>query len=221
MTGAELAKTAESIARNFKTAYIWGGFGAPITAESVTRAERQYSKNVTAGYGAKARKLISTNAFYFDCVGLIKAILWGWNGDRKATYGGARYASNGVPDISADAMIGKCSGVSVDFSGIKVGEALWCSGHIGIYIGDGLAVEATPSFAGGVQVTAVANMGVKAGYSARTWAKHGNLPWVTYAYTGDRKTVQEKTGFSDATMEYLNAYAWADDLFRKLAKAMK
>ena len=82
--------------------------------------------------------------FGFDCSGLIKGILWGWDGLPTATYGGAKYTSNGVPDISADQMITKCSGVTTDFSNIEIGEAVWMPGHIGIYIGDGLAVECTP-----------------------------------------------------------------------------
>ena len=56
----------------------------------------------------------------------------------------ASYAVNGVPDIGADTMITKCKGVSTNFSNVEVGEALWCSGHIGVYIGGGLAVECSP-----------------------------------------------------------------------------
>ena len=34
----------------------------------------------------------------FDCVILIKAILWGWNGNKNHAHGGANYGSNGVYD---------------------------------------------------------------------------------------------------------------------------
>ena len=118
--------------------------------------------------------------FGFDCVCLIKGILWGWNGDASAAYGGAKYKANGVPDINADMMITKCSGVTTDFAKIKVGEVLWRKGHIGVYIGNGLGVECTPKWDNGVQITAVANIGKKSGYNARTWTKHGKLPYVTY-----------------------------------------
>lgn len=120
----------------------------------------------------------STDTFGFDCVCLIKGILWGWNGSKTATYGGAKYASNGVPDIGADSMIGVCKNVSSDFSKIEVGEAVWMSGHIGVYIGDGLAVECTPKWQNKVQVTAC-NRTVS-GYNRRDWTKHGKLPYVTY-----------------------------------------
>ena len=53
-------------------------------------------------------------------------------------------------------------------------------GHIGVYIGDGLAVECTPKWDNKVQITAVANIGKKAGYNSRKWTKHGKLPYVEY-----------------------------------------
>jgi hypothetical protein len=108
----------------------------------------------------------------FDCIGLIKAVLWGWNGDEMKVYGGAVYASNGVPDISADAMIGKCTDGSSDMSSIAVGEFLWMKGHCGVYIGNGKVVESSPKWANGVQVTAL---------TARNWLKHGKLPWIEYS----------------------------------------
>lgn len=48
----------------------------------------------------------------FDCIGLIKGVLWGLDGDETKVYGNAIYASNSVPDVSADTMIGKCTDVS-------------------------------------------------------------------------------------------------------------
>lgn len=183
MKNTVLVERAIDIAKSYKTAYIWGGIGLPITTETIERAKKSYSRNTTAGYAAAAKKLSGDpKAFYFDCIGLIKSILWGWNGDNTKTYGGAKYASNGVPDIGADATITKCSEVSTKFTSSMVpGEAVWRSGHIGIYIGDGLAVECTPAWKNGVQITAVGNMGKKSGYNTRTWTKHGKLPWVDYS----------------------------------------
>ena len=74
----------------------------------------------------------------------------------------------------------KCSGKTTDFSKIEVGEAVWRQGHIGVYIGDGLAVECTPAWKNCVQITAVANIGNKSVYNSRRWTKHGKLPYVTY-----------------------------------------
>lgn len=113
----------------------------------------------------------TVDTFGFDCSGLIKGVLWGWNAS-NGTHGGAKYASNGVPDLSADAMIARCSGVSMNFSNIQVGEAVWMKGHIGVYIGGGRVVESTPSWKNCVQITAL---------SARKWVKHGKLPYVNYS----------------------------------------
>lgn len=180
MTGEQLAKKALDIAQNYKTSYIWGGLGRPITEANIQNAIAQYSVN--GKYAAGARRFVGQkNAFFFDCVGLIKCILWGWNGDASKSRGGAVYGSNGVPDTTADGVIAKCSGVSTDFSNVQVGEALWCPGHIGIYIGDGLGVECTPIWSNGVQVTAVGNIGAKSGYNTRKWTKHGKMPYVTYS----------------------------------------
>ena len=53
----------------------------------------------------------SSDTFGFDCVCLVKGVLWGWNGDLSATYGGAKYTSNNVPDISADSMMKVCDNI--------------------------------------------------------------------------------------------------------------
>ena len=167
------------MARNYKTLYVMGCFGAPMTAANKTRYCNNHTYNKAAARQAMI-KAASDDTFGFDCVCLIKGLLWGWCGDKTRSYGGASYAVNGVPDIGADTMITKCTGVSTNFSTIEVGEAVWMSGHIGIYIGDGLAVECTPKWKNCVQITAVANIGTKAGYNSRKWTKHGKLPYVTY-----------------------------------------
>lgn len=183
MTNHELVEKCIDIAKNYKTLYVMGCFGAPLTGGNVTR----YCNNHTYNKQAARTKMIKAAAnqnppvFGFDCVCLIKGILWGWNGNASKTYGGAGYAINGVPDINADQMISKCKNVlTTGWNDMEIGEAVWCSGHIGVYIGDGLAVECTPSWENNVQITAVANIGAKSGYNARKWTKHGKLPYITY-----------------------------------------
>ncbi len=175
-TNIELANKAKEIATKYKTIYVMGSFGSPMTAANRKRYSENGYNNLRKSKIAKA----TADTFGFDCSNLIKGILWGWNGDKSDTYGGAKYATNGVPDINADSMIKACKEVSTNFKDIEVGEALWCSGHIGIYIGDGLAVEATSRWTSKVQITAVGNIGSKTGYNTRTWIKHGKLPYVTY-----------------------------------------
>lgn len=186
-TGKELAAACENVAKNYKTLYVNGCFGWPMTATMKQRAKKEQAYNRKPDRAPKI-DAASADTFGFDCVCMIKALLWGWNGDKTKSYGGATYTANGVPDIDADQMIQRCKGVSTNFSNIKVGEALWIQGHIGIYIGNGLAVECTPRWKDGVQITAVHNIGTKSGYNGRKWTKHGCLPWVTYEDTNAEKT---------------------------------
>ena len=179
MTGRELANKALDIARNYKTLYVMGCFGAPMTAANKKRYTTNHDYNRQAARTAMINAA-SSDTFGFDCVCLIKGILWGWKGELNSYYGGAKYTANGVPDYGANVMISVCKGVSADWSKIEVGEAVWMDGHIGIYVGDGLAVECTPKWQNRVQVTAVGNIGAKTGYNTRTWTKHGKLPWVDY-----------------------------------------
>lgn len=175
-TGKQLAAAAQIIAQDYKTIYALGTFGWTMTAGNKARAIK------VRGNRKRVDKLNAATAdtFAFDCVGLVKGLLWGWNGSKAKSYGGAEYRSNGVPDWNANAMIKVCKDVSTDFQPLHVGEYLWMDGHCGIYIGGGLAVECTPAWNNCVQITAVGNIGKKYGYPTRIWAKHGKLPYIKY-----------------------------------------
>ena len=183
MKAENLVSILYNIATTKKTVYAWGMFGSPITKSIVEGKAKQYPSWYTSAklegvfsplYGA------NPPVWGFDCVGLIKAILWGWEGDTTKSYGGAIYASNSVPDVSADSMIGRCSDVSSDFSNISVGEFLWLKGHCGVYIGNEQVVESTPAWKNGVQITSL---------KARNWLKHGKLPRVEYSVKEVKNTV--------------------------------
>lgn len=193
MTANQLADKAKDIATNYKTAYMLGCFGWPATEKMISRAVSANATNASKTAWQTKAKNLNAKGFMFDCVCLIKAILWGWNGNLEKSYGGATYTSNGVPDIGADQMINVCSDVSTNFAKIEVGEVVWMKGHIGVYIGDGLAVECTPKWNCCVQITAVSNIGTKAGYNARKWTKHGKLPYVLYNDVTVEETKPEET----------------------------
>lgn len=204
-TADKLAAKAKDIAQNYKTLYVKGCFGAPLTPANKTRYLNEYSWNRSA----ERKPMIQSateNTFGFDCNNLIKGILWGWCGDKTKVYGGAVWISNGVPDISEDQMIARCDGVSTaGWKDMAVGEVVWMSGHIGIYIGDGLAVEASPKWENRVQITAVGNIGAKVGYNTRTWTKHGRLPWVDYSGN-------TKEGYCTVDIKVLKKGAKGDDV---------
>ena len=211
MTAAELVQKVTAAATNHKTLYVMGGFGAPLNAANKARYTGPNAHEYNLRPANKEKILAaSDDTFAFDCVGLIKGLLWGWAADTSKNYGGATYQANGVPDINADSMIGACSDVSTNFAGIVPGEAVWKKGHIGIYVGDGLAVECTPAWYDKVQITAVGNLGGVAGYSSRTWTKHGKLPWVDYTITQQPEPAQDWP-FTDVPEGkwYTDAAHWA------------
>ena len=179
MNNLELADKAIAVAKNYKTLYVMGCFGAPLNAKN----KQRYTHNNAYNMQASRNKMINSataDTFGFDCVCFIKGLLWGWNGNKNHIYGGAEYCSNKVPDISTEGLIGVCHDVSTDFSNISVGEVVWLQGHVGLYVGNGLVVECTPAWKNCVQITALANIGTKAGYNSRRWAKHGKMPYIDY-----------------------------------------
>ena len=135
MTGDELAARCVNVAEEFKTIYMYACYGFQVTDSTIAGKAAQ---NLNGWYTQKNINKLRAVAnqhppvWGFDCVNLIKGILWGWWGNEEKEHGGAVYASNGVPDTNADGMIGRCKGVTTDFSEIAVGEAVWLRGHIGV-----------------------------------------------------------------------------------------
>lgn len=160
------AAKALDIANNYRTGYMLGAFGWPTTPSNLNRLLSQYPENYEYVNNAK------NNDYCFDCVGLIKGIIWGWNGNANNVYGGATYASNNMPDIDADSLKSQCSDISSNFSSIEIGEILLMSGHCGIYVGNNQVVECTPIWKHGVQITSL---------SSRNWTYHGKLKCISYS----------------------------------------
>jgi hypothetical protein len=148
-TNLDLANAAIEVAKNYKTLYVNGCFGAPMTDNN----KKRYCNNTSYNKQPERTAMInaaSADTFGFDCICFVKGLLWGWNGNLNHVYGGATYQSNGVSDITESSMLNKCSDISTDFSSIEVGEYLWMQGHAGIYVGNGLSVECTPKWSNGV-----------------------------------------------------------------------
>ena len=191
-TGKELAAACKNVAENYKTLYVMGCFGAPLTGANVSRYCDNHGYNRQPHRQAMIKAVANQKPAYFgfDCVCLIKGILWGWSGDETKVYGGSGYKEYGIPDIDCDEMFRRCYEKSSDFSKIEIGEAVWMEGHIGVYIGDGLAVECTPKWENCVQITSC-NRSIT-GYHRRNWTQHGKLPYVEYVVeTVEKKTVDE------------------------------
>ena len=196
MKASDFVAKLKDIATNYKTLYVMGCFGAPMTTANKKRYIDHHPYNKQPAR-VKLINAASADTFAFDCVCLIKGVLWGWTGDKAKVYGGAKYATNGVSDVDANTMINLCSEVSTDFSKIEIGEAVWTNGHIGIYIGNGLAVECTPAWKNKVQITAC-NCS-KPGYKTRKWKKHGKLPYIDYTVASTAPTKTSKPKLDVAT----------------------
>ncbi len=196
MKASDFVAKLKDIATNYKTLYVMGCIGAPMTTANKKRYINHHPYNKQASR-VKLINAASADTFGFDCVCLIKSVLWGWSGDKSKIYGGAKYATNGVPDVDANTMIKLCSEVSTDFGKIEIGEAVWTNGHIGVYIGNGLAIECTPAWKNRVQITAC-NCS-KQGYNTRKWKKHGKLPYIDYAATSTTSAKTSKPKLDVAT----------------------
>lgn len=202
----------KEIESKYNTVYALGMFGQPITKEIIEQKARQLPRWYTAARKQRLTELEKKGGYFgFDCVNLIKAVLWGWSGDLNATNGGAKYLSNGVPDKDDSQFLKLCSDVSTNFKNIEVGEFVWMEGHCGVYIGDGLTIECTPIWRGNVQITAVKNIGEKPGYNSRLWAKHGKLPFVEYS--GD-SVENPKKSIDEIAREVING-DWGNGAERK------
>jgi len=183
MTASEFVnkvKDVESTTRG-KNTYVQGSFGFPMNDRNKNYFLNEYQNSYNSQHQICISKA-SADTFAFDCVNLIKAVLWGWTGDLNDNYGGAKYVSS--MDVNADGMIGLCD-ASTDFSNIVPGEVVWLEGHIGVYIGDGEVIESTPRWStdpdgcGQIHISKLENIGAS-GEKSRTWDLHGKLPFIKY-----------------------------------------
>lgn len=182
----DFVKKLLHIANDLPTSYMLGAFGHFANTSNISYEVARKDVN-NKPYEDGALK-IKGKGWMFDCVGLAKGIIWGFN-DLPDKYGGAVYQSNGLKDQGADTMINNCLEVSTDFTNIDIGEAVWLKGHIGFYVGNNQVVECTPRWSvyPGVKITVLGNRESKGGM-VRSWTKHGKLPWIDYT---EKQEVQE------------------------------
>lgn len=126
----------------------------------------------------------SLQKWMFDCSGVIKAVLWGWSGNKNALYGGAAYCSNGVPDINDQGFHDKCNCTPITtIDKIPFAALLWKQGHVGVYIGNGKTIECTTNGNASVQFGTVSTNGARtvSGTSCSAWTKWGKIPYIDYS----------------------------------------
>ena len=151
--------------------YVWGTYGNILTPSLFAYKKQQYPDGV--GNHADFIESHWLGRRTADCIGLIKG--YGWLDTDSMTIG---YAANGMPDYGADQMYRVCKNAGVqneDYGPISTlpelpGLMLWKSGHAGVYIGGGYAIEAMGTRKGVV----------KTKVSDRGWQGWGKLPYINY-----------------------------------------
>ena len=151
--------------------YVWGTYGNVLTRALFDYKKQQYPDGV--GNYADFIESHWLGRRTADCIGLIKG--YGWLDTESMTIG---YATNGMPDYGADQMYQACKNAgtrNTDYGDISTmpevpGLMLWKSGHAGVYIGGGYAIEAMGTRKGVV----------KTKVSDRGWQGWGKLPYIDY-----------------------------------------
>ena len=139
---ADPEKTAEGLVAYVINAYesgwgyVWGTFGNVLTEGAFYSKLEQYPEAV--GNYADFIRANWIGRRTADCVGLIKG--YGWYDPET---GDIVYGSHGMPDAGADHMYyDAAESGTIDTIPEIPGLAVWQSGHIGVYIGDGEVIEA-------------------------------------------------------------------------------
>ena len=151
--------------------YVWGTYGNILTPSLFAYKKQQYPDGV--GNHADFIESHWLGRRTADCIGLIKG--YGWLDTKSMAIG---YAANGMPDYGADQMYQACKKagtLNVDYGTMSAmpeipGLMLWKSGHAGVYIGGGYAIEAMGTRKGVV----------KTKVSDRGWQGWGKLPYIDY-----------------------------------------
>lgn len=144
--------------------YVWGTYGTVLDKTFLESKIEQYPDEV----GGK-EEFIRANWLgkrTADCVGLIKGYSW-YDVESQKTI----LISNGMPDIGADTMYENATEKgTIDTIPEVLGLAVWKSGHIGVYIGNGQVVEAYGTTTGVIR-SQLADGG---------WTHWLKIPYITY-----------------------------------------
>ena len=161
--------------------YVWGTYGQVLTPELFQYKLTQYPEGV--GQYADFIRNNWLGKHTADCVGLIKG--YGWLSPDTMTID---YGTNRMPDIGANQMYYNATRKgTIDTIPEVPGLAVWKSGHIGVYIGDGQVIEAMGTKYGVV----------KTRLQGRGWTHWLEIPYINYDYqenTNERKYLHIRKG---------------------------
>lgn len=160
-----------------KWGYVWGTFGQVLNTELLNHKISQYP--VEVGGRIDFIKRTYLNKRVADCVGLIKSYIW-WKGGEPI------YDSK--TDVSADGMYNSAvvRGPMDTFPNPDIlGLLVWKKGHIGIYVGRGMVIEARGTTSGVI-------LSPLKGEGSAGWTHWLRCPFINYIGVGDIKTLQTK-----------------------------
>lgn len=144
--------------------YVWGTYGQVLTEDLFQYKLTQYPDGV--GQYADFIRTRWLGRHTADCVGLIKGYGWLDSGTMEI-----RYGSNGMPDVGANEMYYNAARKgTIDTIPETPGLAVWKSGHIGVYIGNGEVIEAMGTKYGVV----------KTQLAGRGWTHWLEIPYIKY-----------------------------------------
>ena len=161
--------------------YWYGAVVYKCTENLRARKAKQYPAHYGSSRIARCRDDIAKKKVCADCVGLIKGYQWTNGGQGVIESIGtdktfsSKYGGNGCPDKSANGMFDYAKSKGCAWGTISTlpeipGVALRFDGHVGVYIGNGYAVEER-GFAYGYVKTRVRD---------RKWTHWYQLPFVDY-----------------------------------------
>ena len=118
------------------TAYFWSAMGQRLDEKLADWVEQKYPSHYSRRRLAQYAALYGGNTYAFDCSGLIKSYFFG--GPGAPEYDESR-------DLNSEGMFEKASRKG-DIASLpeEPGLCLYREGHVGIYLGEGKTVDASP-----------------------------------------------------------------------------
>lgn len=145
--------------------YVYGTFGYVLSEQMLIDKSAQYPTDVGENEQFIRQNWLGRRTV--DCMGLIKSYMWYDPQSNSITYN-----SGNMPDTGANTLFEEATVKgTIDTIPEMKGLAVWAEGHIGVYIGNGYAIEAQ-STRDGVKKTKISN---------RNWTHWFEIPQISYS----------------------------------------